>query len=84
VQQGTLVAEPLVAGAHQLTAGFARADGLNEFNHPTQAKGFATPVRAMVENRFVEFAPTEPSSGFQRDRAPVSVVGFETNRAASR
>ncbi len=83
-RHGTLTPEPLVAGAHQLSAGFARADGLNEFKHPQQTKGFAAPVRAMVENRFQEFAPTQLSPGFQRDRAPVVVVGFEANRAASR
>jgi hypothetical protein len=38
----------------------------------------------MVENRFQEFVPTQLSTGFQRDRAPVVVVGFEPSRAASR
>jgi uncharacterized protein YcbK (DUF882 family) len=84
LQHGTLTPAPLVAGAHQVVAGFARADGPGEFKHPEQVKGFASPVRAMVENRFQEFAPTQTSSGFQRDRAPVTVVGFEPSRAASR
>jgi uncharacterized protein YcbK (DUF882 family) len=83
-QHGTLAPEPLVAGAHQLSAGFARADTVSEFKHPQQVKGFATPVRAMIENRFQEFVPTQLSTGFQRDRAPVVVVGFEPSRAASR
>ncbi|MBK8009199.1 MAG: DUF882 domain-containing protein [Rhizobiales bacterium] len=83
--QGTLTAVPLVAGAHQVSAGFAHANGPNEMKHPEQMRGFAAPVRAMVENRFEEFAPQQVAAvGFQRDRAPVNVVGFEPSRAASR
>lgn len=81
--QGTLTPVALVNGAHQLAAGFARADGLVVMKHPETVKGFAAPVRAMVENRFAEFAPDEPQ-GFQRDRLPVVVLGFEPTRSASR
>lgn len=84
-QQGTLAAVPLIAGAHQVAPGFARADGLNEFRHPENVRGFAAPVRAIVENRFEEFSPSQTApAGFQRDRAAVVVVGFEATRAASR
>lgn len=77
-RRGTLSAVPLVPGAHQVTAGFARHDGLRELKHPEGTQGFASPVIAMVENRFQEFAPAETTAaGFQRDRAPVAVVGFD-------
>lgn len=82
--QGTLAAVPLVAGAHQLTAGFAKADGPNQLKHPEPARGFAAPVRAMVENRFAEFTPTLAQTGFQSDDMPIVVLGFEPVRAASR
>lgn len=75
-QQGKLISVALVAGAHQVTAGFANAKGLRDMKHPESIRGFATPVRAMVENRFVEFTPST-TGGFQRDAAPISVVGFE-------
>lgn len=84
IQQGTLAAVPLISGAHEVAAGFASADGTPHFKHPENVSGFATPVRAMVENRFAEFAPTPASAGFQRSPAPVVVVGFEPVRAASR
>lgn len=83
--QGTLAAVPLIAGAHQIAAGFARADGPVQFKHPENTRGFAEPVRAIVENRFAEFTPDQNTvGGFQRDRTPVVVVGFEPARAASR
>jgi len=75
-QQGKLASVALIAGAHQVMAGFASANGLRDMKHPEHTRGFAAPVRAMVENRFVEFAPAR-AAGFQRDAAPVSVVGFE-------
>jgi uncharacterized protein YcbK (DUF882 family) len=78
-----LPAVPLVSGAHQLAAGFALADGLRDMKHPENVRGFAAPVRAMIENRFVEFAPSQPVAGFQRDRAPVVVVGFEATRTVT-
>jgi len=81
---GVLAAVPLVAGAHQLTAGFAKANGLNQLKHPEPARGFAAPVRAMVDNRFTEFAPKLAQSGFQSDNTPIVVLGFEPVRAAAR
>jgi uncharacterized protein YcbK (DUF882 family) len=82
--QGTLVSVPFVAGAHQLSVGFARADGMKEFKHPETARGFATPVRAIVENRFQEFLPDQAATqGFQRDRPQVVVIGFEATRTAT-
>ncbi len=83
--QGTLTAVPLIAGAHQVAAGFARANGPVQLKHPENARGFAEPVRAMVDNRFAEFTPDQPATaGFQRDRTPVVVLGFEPTRAAAR
>jgi hypothetical protein len=82
-QLNALAAVPLVSGAHQIAAGFARADGPRDMKHPENVRGFAAPVRAMVENRFVEFAPSQPAASFQRDRAPVVVVGFEATRTVT-
>ena len=80
--QGTLAAVALVSGAHTLPAGFARAE-LNQMKHPETVRGFAAPVRAMVENRFQEFAPDQNVAGFQLNRPQVSVIGFEPTRTAT-
>ncbi len=82
--QGTLAAVPLVAGAHTLPAGFASVSGLNQMKHPENVRDFAAPVRAIVDNSFQEFAPSQIAGGFQTNRPQVSVVGFEPVRAASR
>jgi len=80
-----LASVPLVPGAHQVAAGFARADLPVQLKHPEAVRGFAAPVKAMVENRFVEFAPDQNvAGGFRHDRAPLAVVGFEPNRTAAR
>jgi uncharacterized protein YcbK (DUF882 family) len=86
--QVQLAAVALVAGADQLPAGFAQA-ALNDMKHPENARGFATPVRAIVENRFSEFAPNQlATTTFQRNRLVVNVIGFEPaatpTRAAQR
>jgi uncharacterized protein YcbK (DUF882 family) len=83
-QQGTLALVPLVAGAHTLPAGFASAGGLNQMKHPENTRGFAAPVRAIVENRFQDFQRDLAAEGFQRNRPQVSVIGFEPAHAASR
>ncbi len=83
-QRGTLAPVALVAGAHEIPAGFAQADGLRDFKHPESVSGFTAPVRAMIENRFEEFAPADAATaGFQRDRAPIVVLGFEPVRSAA-
>ncbi len=84
--QAQLAAVALVAGAHVVPAGFTQP-ALIEMKAPTNAKGFATPVRAIVDNRFSEFAPSQlATTTFQRNTVPVHVVGFEpaATRAAAR
>jgi uncharacterized protein YcbK (DUF882 family) len=83
--QAQLAAVPFVAGAHVVPAGFAQP-ALIEMKHPASTRGFAAPVRAIVDNRFSEFAPNQlATSTFQRNPVPVVVVGFEpTTRAAAR
>jgi uncharacterized protein YcbK (DUF882 family) len=77
-QQAALAAAPFAAGADTLHAGFA-SDKTPAMKHPENARGFAAPISAMVENSFGEMAMNElPATSFQRVRVEVGVVGFQT------
>lgn len=78
--QAKLAAVPFAGGAHLLHAGFA-SERTPPMKHPANESGFAAPVEAMVENAFGEFRPQLAPHGFQRDRMPVNVVGFEKGPA---
>lgn len=78
---------PLIAGAHQAPFVLALATAASEMQHPRNVRGFATPVRAAVENNFAEFAPERLAThAFQKQRPPVNVIGFAPlpTRAAAR
>ena len=81
-QKGTLAAVPLVGGAHRIPYGFTTAS-LVQMKHPETVRGFAAPVRAMIENRFQEFQPDQNERGFQISRPQINVVGFEPARTAN-
>lgn len=85
--QAKLDAVPFVAGADQAPFALAVASSFSEMQHPRNVSGFASPVRAAVENSFAEFAPDRlVTTGFQKQRPPVNVIGFVTppTRAAAR
>jgi uncharacterized protein YcbK (DUF882 family) len=75
--QAQLQPVAFVAGADVVPAGFTQPV-LLAMKAPEPHSGFAAPVRAIVENRFSEFAPNQlASTTFQRNPVPVNVIGFE-------
>ncbi|MGE0605191.1 MAG: DUF882 domain-containing protein [Xanthobacteraceae bacterium] len=80
--QAQLQPVAFVAGADVVPAGFAQPV-LIAMKAPEPHHGFAAPVRAIVENRFSEFAPSQlAATTFQRNPIPVNVMGFEPNSPA--
>jgi hypothetical protein len=82
-----LDAVPLIAGADQAPSALTFASAVSEMQHPRSLRGFASPVRAAVENNFAEFAPERLAThAFQKQRPPVNVIGFAPlpTRAAAR
>jgi hypothetical protein len=82
-----LDAVPFVAGADRAPFALALASAASEMQHPRNVSGFASPVRAAVENSFAEFAPDRlVTTSFQKQRPPVNVIGFVAPpaRAAAR
>jgi uncharacterized protein YcbK (DUF882 family) len=85
--QAELEAVPFAAGADQPPFTLALASSAVEMVHPRNVRGFASPVRAAVENSFAEFAADQlATESFQKRRPPVNVVGFAPPpaRAAAR
>lgn len=80
--QAQLQPVAFVAGADVVPAGFTQPV-LIAMKAPEPHHGFAAPVRAIVENRFSEFAPSQlAATTFQRNPIPVNVMGFEPNSPA--